>query len=280
MKEKKKKYILHFLDKIAENAYEFDLKEKKLDSKPKIWMFWWTGKDDAPDIVKISINSVRAAAHQFEVCILDRDNYQDYVTLPKHIIEKHDQGLISHAMFSDILRITLLSLYGGVWIDATVITLRALPEFLKTTEFYSCKTYDKRSMHVSKSRWTSYFLAGNSDFRLFREARSILYAYWHLHDVQIDYLLIDYVFEYIRVRDPYVRRIMSQLPDNNLKRNELFDILNESYSEDLLLKYRDGETFIYKCSWRYGTFAERDENGNRTFYGFLKDGYLDDCRDA
>ena len=277
MKEKKKKYILHHLDETAQHIFEYDVQKKMPDNRPRIWMFWWTGIDDAPDIVKISVNSVRAHANQFEVCVLDRDNYQDYVGLPEHIIEKHDRGLITHAMFSDILRITLLSLYGGVWIDATVLCLRELPEFLKTIEFYSGKAYDIRSTHVSKSRWTSYFLAGSADFRLLREARNLLYTYWHLYDIQIDYLLIDYVLEYIRIKDPYVRRTMNRLPDNNLKRNEMFGSLNEPYSEELLMKFRDDETFIYKCSWRYGTFAETDENGIMTFYGFLKDRYLDNC---
>ena len=86
--------------------------------------------------------------------------------------------------------------------------------------------------------------------------------------------------EYIRIRDPYVRRTMNRLPDNNLKRNEMFGSLNEPYSEELLMKFRDDETFIYKCSWRYGTFAETDENGIMTFYGFLKDRYLDNVEES
>ncbi len=274
MSSNKRKYVLHYLDDIAKSSVHENIGKKEIGETPKIWMFWWTGLESAPDIVRISVNSVRANANGFEVCVLDRDNYLDYLSLPTYIIEKHDQGIITHAMFSDILRMTLLSLYGGIWIDATMICLRPLPEMLKEIEFYTCRTYEKDSPHISKSRWTSFFMAGSPEFRLFTEAREILFNYWRLNDAQIDYLLIDYTLEYIRIKDPEIRKVMDALPDNNLKRNQLYDIINDPYSEELLQEFMDDETFIYKCSWRYKDMVEIDREGKRTIFGFLKDRYL------
>ncbi len=272
--DRKNKYILRFIDGMSKEETHAELSKKVRSEKPQIWMFWWTGLSSAPDIVKMSVNSVRANAKGFEVHVLDQNNYQEYIELPQYVIEKHDRGLITHAMFSDILRVTLLSVYGGVWIDATILCLRQLPDFLKTVDYYTCKTYDRDSQLVSKSRWTSFFLAGSQEFGLFSKSRELLFSYWRIYDTQIDYLLIDYIFAYIWIKDKEIRRKMRSLPDNNFRRNELFGSLNEPYSEEMLNEFINDDTFVYKCSWRYGTLTERNSEGVQTLYGFLKDLFM------
>ena len=58
-------------------------------------------------------------AGDHRVIILTEDNYKQYVNIPEWLEEKKNKGVISRTHFSDVLRLTLLSHYGGLWLDST-----------------------------------------------------------------------------------------------------------------------------------------------------------------
>ena len=52
---------------------------------------------------------------KFQYTIITKDNWQQYMELPNHIIEKVENGKITLTHFSDIIRAELIKNYGGVW---------------------------------------------------------------------------------------------------------------------------------------------------------------------
>ena len=63
-----------------------------------------------------------------------------YYQLPEYIIDKHKKGYISNTELADILRVSLLSDFGGIWIDATIFIPNHLPDdVLKYVIFFSVK---------------------------------------------------------------------------------------------------------------------------------------------
>ncbi len=50
-----------------------------------IWICWWQGLDQAPELVKICVNSIRKNAGGHKVIILTEDNYKDYVDMPSWV---------------------------------------------------------------------------------------------------------------------------------------------------------------------------------------------------
>lgn len=240
------------------------------NDKRRIWVFWWTGEHDAPDIVKACIKSIRQNANGHEVILIDKDNIADYVSFPQYIEIKHNSGAISHAHYSDIVRLSLLAEYGGVWIDATVFISQPLPKYVFETDFFSAKSVDVNAHYYSHSRWTTYFLAGHSGFPLFRFVRNMLYEYWANANVAIDYLLFDYMIGLVYNCSSKVRTVIDLLPDNNLIRGKLMSEIEKQtpYSEELFDELRTGETFLSKLSWRYGNPVAY-VNGKLTNYGYL-----------
>lgn len=234
-----------------------------------IWVFWWSGESQAPAIVNACIKSIRDNANGHAVVVLDCDNFSRYITLPELILEKHSQGVISHAHFSDILRMALLEKYGGAWIDATVYLSQPLPENLFTTELYTAKSVNDLAYYISKSRWTGYFWCGKHDFPLWHFVKDMLIEYWENSDDIIDYLLMDYVIEIAYQQIPVVRHALDILPDNNLPRGDLMRRINEPYSQELFSMLETGETFLSKLSWRYGNPKTTTRAGEKTNYGYL-----------
>lgn len=239
------------------------------DSDRPIWVFWWTGEEDAPEIVKACIKSIRRNANKHDVIFLSRDNVFNYVEIPEWINQKHAHGEIGHAHYSDMIRLSLLAKYGGVWIDATVFLSQPLPENLFSADFYTAKSVDNNAFYFSRSRWVGYFLAGSCDFPLFSFVRDMLYEYWQDTDEIIAYLLMDYLFDIAYRNLPAVKNAMDVLPNNNLMRGKLMNELNAPYSQELFDALQTGETFLSKLSWRYGNPVVATKDGKQTNYGYL-----------
>lgn len=272
---KKDAYILNYLENLLRDIVDQYKKGKNnmqasATEQKKIWVFWWSGEKNAPEIVKACIKSIRKNSNGHEVIMLDRNNYNQYIILHKSIIAKHENGLITHTHFSDILRFGLLATYGGMWIDATVFLSKPIPKNIFGMKWYTLKSYDESAVYYSKSRWCSYFLEGDKEFPLFSFVLDCLTAYWERTDKPIiDYLLIDYViglaYKYIRT----VQDSIDQLPDNNLLRGRLMREINDPYSKELFDSLSNGTTFASKLSWRYGKPRVKTFDGRLSNYGFL-----------
>ena len=56
--------------------------------------------------------------------LLDENNLKEYVQIDEMVYQKKNKGIIGMALFSDIIRLSLLSAYGGIWCDATLFLIR------------------------------------------------------------------------------------------------------------------------------------------------------------
>ncbi|MDJ0517013.1 MAG: capsular polysaccharide synthesis protein [Trichodesmium sp. MO_231.B1] len=93
----------------------------------KIWFLWYQGLSQAPLVVKKCHESWHKYNPDWELIFLDENNITDYITssVPK---EKLCQLSKNHQ--SDLLRLELLSKYGGVWVDSTTICRVPLDDWL------------------------------------------------------------------------------------------------------------------------------------------------------
>lgn len=267
-------YLEDILNKIIKQYSQRDNEETLSNSnrntnEKKIWVFWWQGEEEAPEIVKACIKSIRKNSNGHEIIVLSQKNYEKYVSLPQFILEKHNVGIISHAAFTDIIRVFLLSMYSGMWIDATVFLSQPIPSDIFSKKWYSLKTYDQNAIYFSKSRWCGYFMTGYKEFPLFAFARDCLIEYWKEKNQIIDYLLLDYVIGLACIHIEEVRDSIDNLPNNNIERGRLMREINAPYSKELFESLANGETFASKLSWRYGNPSVRTSDGRLSNYGHL-----------
>lgn len=273
---KKDAYILSYLDNLLSDIidyykkgkYNLEITSTEPDEK-KIWIFWWTGTDAMPEIVKACVKSIRKNANGHEIIMLDKNNYYRYVSLPEIIIDKHEKGVIGHAHFSDIIRFSLLAVYGGMWIDATVFLSQPIPLNIFSMKWYTLRSYDANAVYYSKSRWCGYFIEGDRNFLLFPFVRDCLIAYWKQKNEVIDYLMMDYIIGLACKYIDDVRESVDSLSDNNMERGRLMKEINAPYSKELFESLVNGETFASKLSWRYGKPSVRTSDGRLSNYGHL-----------
>lgn len=89
-----------------------------------VWIFWDSGEEDAPEIVRMCIASWRARNPTWTVRVLDKTTASRIADMPPLPAEAPIQT------FADLLRCRLLNEHGGVWADATSFCVRPLDHWL------------------------------------------------------------------------------------------------------------------------------------------------------
>jgi hypothetical protein len=164
----------------------------KGEKSPVIWWCWLQGLENAPALVKACYESCRQLG--LEIKVITADNFAQYVTLPDFILQKYRAGAISNAHFSDILRIELLTSYGGTWIDATVLITgkNILKYFEDEPLFFFQDCYSSVVNYMING--SSWFISACRNEKILEDTKAILYGYWRNEEVLLDYYLLHLCF--------------------------------------------------------------------------------------
>ncbi|WP_194090105.1 capsular polysaccharide synthesis protein [Vibrio hibernica] len=155
-------------NKLAENANQSInklLEPTKIlrnnNNIPKIiWIFWDSGFDNAPDVVHKSVYSWKEMNPDYEVKLLSNDNLDKYLDFDFNCMFYLSSIHCLPAIKSDILRLYLLSKYGGVWADATTFCLQPLSFWLKEASSY-CGLFTFRHKYNNTRPIEVWFIASS-----------------------------------------------------------------------------------------------------------------------
>ena len=238
---------------------------------------WWQGEDSCPEVVRLCWASIRKHCGTHKLNIITKDNYQDYITLPEHIIAKVKSGAITLTHLSDIIRVNLLAKYGGLWLDSTIFVADDIPEEVFSMEYYTIKNgfvRDWSASNISNSRWTVFcFAAGRSNSLLFCFMSDLLSEYCKAHNRFIAYFLTDYVLAIAIEEFPEFYQAWTKIPVNNTEWNKLCQIFknNEEWSAEEYSKLT-ATTNFFKLTYK-AEFDVKSSSGRETFYGHLLSEY-------
>lgn len=240
-----------------------------------IWMCWWQGKDEMPELIRACIESVRRnAPTNCKVIVITLDNVNEYVTFTDSVIDKFNKGIISLTHLSDLLRVELLYRYGGMWIDATYYVPHLIDERIFEDNLYSV-AFDKPlwGMDIMKGRWSSSLLSAHKNNSVIQFLMEGLWIYWDKADEVVDYFFFDYIldvgydnFLIIQTAIDSIRKSSSAVYDLQLKMNQRFD----AYDKKWLEKSAD----FYKLN-RRNEYRTDCAAGGKTFYSYIiNDDYI------
>lgn len=151
-----------------------------------IWVCWFQGLDNAPNIVKKCIDSIYRYNPEKEIHLITNENINDYLDLPDFIVAKRKKGIISDAHFSDIIRTELLIKYGGMWVDATTYLTGKIPEVYFEKKIFMFKDTNPDDVCITYNNW---FIISQKNNKMLLELRNLLYWYWKKYNYCKDYFL-------------------------------------------------------------------------------------------
>lgn len=254
--------------------YQYICKQAKInsiddDTNPypnKIWCCWLQGIENAPFTVQQCIGSIQKHAGDQEVIILTLENMDQYIQLPEYIIKKWKEKIISNTHFSDLIRITLLYQYGGLWIDSTTWLTGAIPDYIKKTDLFCY-----RGSGLGKVIASNWLIAAKPHHPIIQSTKELLYEYWKKENKLISYSIFHLFFTMAIKSVRSNQKLWEEVPwfdDSNPKRmqNELFAPFDpERFKQICQL------SSIHKLSYKY---TKEQYNAIGTLYDFIiKKGY-------
>lgn len=229
-----------------------------------VWWCWFQGEENAPDVAKACLESVRKNMSGKNVIVITEKNMYDYVSMPDFIIEKYKKGIISKTHFSDLLRLELLIQHGGLWIDSTVLCT-GNPCYAFNTPLFAFKTNEKNDPATSAQNW---FMSSEKNNPVLILTRDLLFAYWKSHNYLIHYFIF-YFFMKLAA-EKYNEEwnsipFFSDLPPHILQR-ELFT----KYSDERMAQL-ERMSDIHKLTYKFKDEASLEKQG--TFYEKIMKSY-------
>ncbi len=237
--------------KYKSKLFEFEKKYKALESQDltskKIWICWLQGIENSPHIVKKCFQSIKENLFDNEIILIDNKNISNYVQFPDYIMKKWKKGMISNTHLTDLLRLELLTRYGGIWLDATVLcTSGNIPDFFWNSDlfFYQClKPGRNGHTHVG----SSWLISAKRNNRVLMAVKYLCYEYWKEHNYLIDYFLLHDMMSI--VLEYYPEEWKKVIPCDNSTPHILLLRLFEQYDESIWTAIKN-QTIFHKLSYK------------------------------
>ncbi len=231
-------YINPFLEgKIPHFTFE---KKHHFKNDKIIWQFWYQGKDQASPLIHRCFKSIQRhmGGGDYTIIILDKDNIENYLDFPPLIKEKLKNNFFGEktiVFFSDLLRVALLSTYGGIWCDANIFLSDKIPQSLCEEDFFA---FERAQNKPSKEQLKSFIKSGyfsygyfnyNDDFKVkllssfiiskannknIQALKDILLYYWENENSNTNhyYFVLHIIFELLK-NHGYTNKIYKNMSD-------------------------------------------------------------------
>ncbi|WP_081455250.1 capsular polysaccharide synthesis protein [Roseibium aggregatum] len=171
----------------------------------KIFVYWNTGIENAPENCRFCVKSWQLFNPNWDLVILDdaaAENILPRSTFPKDMAIAH---------YADLLRTTLLSKNGGVWVDATCLCTKPLDDWLPMifaqTSFFALQ---RPGIDREISNW---FLASKTNAIIPKIWLANSLAFWRRRKkLPRAYFWHHYMFEYSLLTSTRFRRAWKSSP--------------------------------------------------------------------
>lgn len=239
---------------------EFPLERTHAD---KIWFCWLQGLEQAPDLVQKCYQSLSDNLGDREIIVITEANYKEYVSFPEHIQEKYESGIITRTHFSDLLRLELLTRYGGTWIDATVFcSSDKIPSYMLESDLFVFQNLKPgRDGHALTT--SSWFMTASTNQPIISLTKALLYRYWKKYNYMKDYYLIHHMFQLSL--EAYPQEWKKVIPFSNSVPHILLLNFFENYDKSWYESVCDMTPF-HKLSYK---LSEEDTQKIGTYYHTL-----------
>lgn len=241
------------------------------DGKIPVWVCWWQGEEDMPELIRCCIESIKRNLPQEKAAfrLITLANCMEYVTFTPTVIRKFNEGKITYAHLSDILRAELLYRYGGMWIGASYYVSAPIPPDMFGRQPVYTLRFQKPlwSAGITRGRWSADLWHVRKGHKLFQFLMECLWYYWEVEDGLTDSCLADVLTAVAVEEFADVRGELEQCAFTEDKVSWLHGYMNRKYTRERAEQMRR-EAVFYKLD-RRADYRKETVAGERTVYGYL-----------
>jgi mannosyltransferase OCH1-like enzyme len=283
--EKLDTYIADFLSGKIERFSAIP-KKPELVGEKIFWQYWHQGINDGmPKIVISCLNSVKKHSNGYEIIMLTDKNVNDYIDLPDFVFEKFKKGGYSFAKLSNLVRLYLLSAYGGVWLDATIYLTKPIEESLLQKDFFAfqrSKTpppdaniyikYDPLYFSWSSTfqvKMLNSFMIAKPNNKIIADLLTILLEYWRKEAKTRHYFFFQICFNRMTQRDEWKNLNCEIIGDTDCHKFQTVALDKFDYR---IYKEIVAKSDIHKLTYRFDRFGQISAG---SFFDVLANGNLE-----
>jgi len=146
----------------------------KAHMRKVIWTCWFQGVNRAPRLVRQCLKSLEVVNPGWELKVLDGGDFRQFAPIDDYLDLRRQR--LKPAALADVVRISLLQRFGGVWADATVLCRQPLdawlPELMEPSGFFA---FDRPAPDRPLASW---LLAAEPDNPLAAKWAMRVAGYW------------------------------------------------------------------------------------------------------
>ena len=228
-----------------------------------LWVIWWQGCESMPPLVQACYRNMLKHGGTHPVILITQENWQEYCTIPAWIADKVHKGEIDLTHLTDLARLSLLSQYGGIYLDSTLWLAADVPSYIATYPFYTATV---GASYLNNGKWATFFQCSGAGNPLVQAVLDYHYAYWQHETSAIQYLMFDCMIMDIYQSSCWARRMIDAVPANNQNLYTMQQQLNEP--ADTFNWCGTEQQWIQKLQ-RRKQYRELTENGQITVYGHM-----------
>jgi len=229
--------------------------------EPKIiWILWFQGWDNPPWMIQKVKESWIKHNPNYSIRLLSDENLHLY--LP-NLFSNFDNKQITLQAKSDIIRLSLLHEYGGIWADATMLCMQSVDNWI-----------DEMTLPSGIWMYTGYHGKGPASWFIVSQKNSYIIdqwkkacdVFWNTNDNTDTYFWMDSLFFNLMKTNSKFDTLWGKVPrilcdDINQAHTFFIDQINAmDYNEDFIQNIKMSPPFTIKLSRRFDNI----ENFKRT----------------
>ena len=172
-----------------------------------IWTCWFQGSANAPELVRKCLLSWKDRNPGWDFRCLDAWTAIRYTPFLANFDLR--SRTVTAASLSDILRISLLHEFGGIWVDATLFCNRPIDDWLPQVFGEGFFAFDRPAPGRLLSSW---FLAAEPGHPAVAEWARAVQDYWSARGAADHYFWFHRLFQSLYDSDARVARLWDRVP--------------------------------------------------------------------
>lgn len=235
------------------------------DDQDVIWVCWLQGMEQAPELVQTCFSRL-CAVEKHRVILITEENMLQYADIPSSVLTKWKAGNIPNPNFSDILRTVLLYQHGGLWIDATMLLAKPVPQYIWESPLF---VFQYTENPLIFDAFSSHFMRGHAGDEFLGRVLYGMLRYWEKYDTLKDYFIYHFIFTGVARMDDDMRRIYANIPLRLSESNHLLQrYWLRQYDADMW-DWLISRSFIHKLTYK----GLNDVDLNNTYYDYIVHSY-------
>lgn len=241
-----------------------------------IYLLWLQGWDYAPILQQKVLSSWIKHNSDWNIVKLDYNNLKEYDLNIDYIYNTNKK--ISPQALSDIIRVSLLQKYGGIWADSTFLCLKPINNLYNETLLYSnCFMYYRPNGGSELSHCLYSFIIANNNSFIINKWKEKVDIYWNNNNFAHKYFWLEELLSDILNNDNESKAEFNNMLKINadeyysshglsgkINNIEKMLIVDETYKQNIL----KNKPYIVKL-WKHLIPHMNNADFNETNAGFL-----------